>query len=95
MGNDVTLMTALNSSLNNLSNGIKTTPFTSDVDLSKIDRSDPRLTYNRDSKASIPAYNIKATYNQQISPFFSPRIETSILSKSPSQNSGNDYGNTS
>jgi hypothetical protein len=88
-------MTALNSSIGNLNSAIKSTPFTSDVDLSKIDRSDPRLAYNRDSKASIPSYNIKATYNQQISPFFSPRIETSKLSKSPSQTSGNDYGNAS
>ena len=61
--NDVTLMTALNSSINNLKDAVKVQPITSDGDLSKIDRNDPRLTYNRDSKASIPAYNIKATYN--------------------------------
>ena len=31
------------------------------------------LGYNRESKACIPAYNIKTVYTQQVNPFFSPR----------------------
>lgn len=29
--------------------------------------------YNKQSKACIPLYNIKASYNPDIKPFFSPR----------------------
>lgn len=31
------------------------------------------LAHKRDSKACIPAYNIKTVYSQQVNPFFSPR----------------------
>jgi len=61
--NDVTLMTALHSG-GGLDTAVGSQNITSETDISKLDKSDPRLKYNRDSKACIPAYAIKATYNQ-------------------------------
>jgi len=56
-------MTALHSNIG--LDATNASPYvTSEADLSKLDKSDPRLKYNRDSKACIPAYTIKATYNK-------------------------------
>ena len=51
---------------------------TSDVSQMTMSRADLNLTnmsntYNKNTKACIPKYNIKTSYTQNLSPFFSPR----------------------
>lgn len=39
----------------------------------EMDKSAMSTQFNKDSKACIPKYNIKTSYTQNLSPFFSPK----------------------